>query len=455
MTTSPAKIPLVPGLPFFGNAFQFASGPLRFMQGSSQKYGRVFRLRMPPGREIIASSDPEWFTHVLVNNHKNYIKDFAYKQLGLALGNGLLVNDGESWYRQRRLAQPAFYKKRLEDLFHVMETVADKYLEQLEEADGQDVRIDDHMMQLTSDVVIETLLGGAFKDEFRFIQSQILTLQEHIVNRIRMPLYIPFSIITGKDRAFKQMLHALDEKIYHIIRERKKQAEGNDLMSMLMAARDEDTGEAMSDKQLRDELVTIYVAGHETSGYCLSWTLYLLTQHPDKLAKLREEVDKVFSTYEGKLGGEGLRSLQYTKQVVEESLRLYPTAHIVGREALAADHVGPYLIPKGGLILLLIYSVHRDPRYWEEPESFIPERFAPELEKTRPKNVFLPFGAGPRMCIGNNFAMMEIIMVLAMMVHRFDFSLVPGQTIEPQPMITLRPKNGIRLKLKSRQTVAV
>lgn len=453
--SSPAAIPLVPGLPFFGNAFQFAAGPLQFMMNNTNQYGRLFRLRMPPNREMIAASDPEWIGHVLVNNHKNYIKDFAYKQLGLALGNGLLVNDGESWYRQRRLAQPAFYKKRLEDLFHVMEDVADSYLDRLQLETGKDVRIDDHMMQLTSDVVIETLLGGSFKEEFRLIQSQILTLQEHIVNRIRIPLFIPFSIITGKDRRFKSKLRKLDERIYHIIRERKKAGEeGNDLMSMLMAARDEDTGEQMSDKQLRDEIVTIYVAGHETSGYCLSWTLYLLTQHPDKLEKLREEVDGVFERRNGKLGGEGLRELQYTKQVVEESLRLYPTAHIVGREAVEEDHVGEHVIPKGGLVLLLIYAVHRDPEFWTDPEVFMPERFAPEFEKTRPKNVFLPFGAGPRMCIGNNFAMMEIIMVLAKMVHHFDFSLVPGQEIEPQPMITLRPKNGIRLVLKERTPVS-
>jgi len=443
-------IPKVPGLPFFGNAFQFAAGPLVFMTKCTNKYGSVFQLYIPPGREIIASSDPEWFTQILVNNHKNYIKDFAYKQLGLALGNGLLVNDGESWYRQRRLAQPAFYKKRLEDLFHVMEDVADNYMLELGNRTGIDIRIDEAMMKLTSDIVIKTLLGGSNIDEYSFIQQQIVTLQEHIVNRIRTPFYIPLSKINGKDRHFNRMLKLLDEKIYHIINERKKQPAGNDLLSMLLAAKDEDTGEGMSDKQLRDELVTIYVAGHETSGYCLSWTLYLLTQHPDKLAILRNEVDTIMAQHNGKLGGEGLRQLSYTKQVVEESLRLYPTAHIVGREALEEDHVGRYTIPKGGLLLLLIYRLHRDPKYWDHPEDFLPERFESELEKARPKNVFLPFGAGPRMCIGNNFAMMEIIMVLAKMVYHFDFSLSPDQKIEPEPLITLRPKNGIQINLRKR-----
>lgn len=453
MATVPA-IPKIPGLPIFGNAFQFAACPTRFLSDNAQRYGSLFKIRVPPNREIIAVADPEWFAHVLIDNQKNYVKDPTYRQLGLALGNGLLLNEGESWYRQRRLAQPAFYKTRLNALIKVMDDITDGYMLSLREQAGTNIRVDSYMTQVTSDVVIATLLGNSFKEEFRFIQSQIRKLQEHLADRIRMPLSIPFSYLNGKHAAFKRTLARLDEKIYQVISERRKKGvDGNELMSMLMSARDEDTNELMSDKQLRDELVTMYIAGHETSAYCLSWTLYLLTQYPEKLAKLREEVDSVFKSHGGKLDVERIRELRYARQVVDESLRLYPTAPIISREVVEDDHIGPFTIRKGTWLLLVIANLHRDPKYWKDPATFVPERFDPDQGDSRPKNVYLPFGTGPRTCIGNNFALMEIVMVLSKLVYNFDIYLPPGQTIEPEHSITLKPKHGCHMQFTPRNSM--
>ncbi len=348
--------------------------------------------------------------------------------------------------RQRRLAQPAFYKKRLNDLFSIMEDQANKMIEDLLPKRGETVSITDVFWKVTSVIVIKTLLGGDGPDENEEIQHAIFEIQEYIIKRVRSPYLIPWMYLTGERRKFNKILENFDRWIYEIIDERRKSGKrGNDLLSMLMEAHDEDTGEFMSDKQLRDEFITIYVAGHETSSYALSWTMYLLAQHPEVVHKIKEEVLTIPDI--DNIGFEGLRSLSYINQVLTEGMRLYPPAWIVGRMVKEDTIIDNTPIKKGQNILLSIYAVHRDRRFWDDPESFKPERFAPELHKKRDKFTYIPFGAGPRMCIGNNFAIMEITMILAKLFHHFDFELTPGQTIEPDPLVTLRPKYGIKLDI--------
>jgi cytochrome P450 len=235
----------------------------------------------------------------------------------------------------------------------------------------------------------------------------------------------------------------IDDIIYDIIdKKRKNESYGNDLVTMLMEARDEDTGEGMPDKQLRDELLTIYVAGHETSAYCLSWTFYELMRHPDIYQKIKEEAAAVVK--DGKIGADGLKGLTYTRAVVNESMRLFPPAYLVSRECGEDDEIDGVKINKGDVILMSIYGLHRNPKHWPQPLSFRPERFLETTEAT--KHYHIPFGAGPRMCIGNHFAMMEITLILAKVALNLDLEWVIGQKIEMQPLVTLKPKHGILLE---------
>lgn len=446
MTATLNTIPRIRAINPFRLAGEFRESPLEFLTAYKPVYGDTYKARII-SRDITITSDPEWMRYILQTHQKDFGRGFAYQILKMALGNGLLVNEGESWLRQRRLAQPAFYKKRLEDLFHLMEEKANAMVAELDAQRGGEIDVTDVFWKVTSNIVIATLLGGKGPQENAFLQDAILQLQEYLVSRIRHPLATPLLYLNGRHRRFKKILAEFDKGIYGIIEEKRRSGErGNDLLSMLMDAEDEETGEKMSDEQLRDEFITIYVAGHETSSYALSWTMYLLSTHPEVCRKVKAEAASIENIDE--IGYEGLRSLEYINMVLLESMRLYPPAWIAGR-LVHADHViGNTPVYKDDAILLNIYALHRDRKWWDEPERFIPERFSAEEQKKRKGLVYIPFGAGPRMCIGNNFAIMEITMLLAKLFHHFDFELVEGQEVVPEPLITLRPKNGIKMILR-------
>lgn len=426
----------------------FRKNPPEFLRECKAKYGDTFMGDLI-FRKALFTSNPEFIRHILQTNNKNYIKDVAYRQLGLALGNGLLMNEGESWMQQRRLAQPAFYKKRLEGLFDTMVDSGERFFQQFETYRGnsESINITREMNIVASDIALDTLMGGERYGDNLDIQQTISGAQHYIVQRIRYPLSIPLSHINGKYRKFKKDLQRFDKIIYEAIDTHKKNSTNdNHLLTMLMEARDEDTGEQMSDKQLRDELITIYVAGHETSANALSWTWYLLTQHPEQYQRLKGEVRTVLGSRRPTLAD--LRNLPYTHQVMEEAMRLYPPAWAMGREALQDDEAAGYTIKKGQVVFVAIANLHRDERYWEKPDEFNPDRFAPERVKVRARGVYMPFGLGPRMCIGNNFALMEIQLLIAMMVQRFDFELDTQHPVEPEALITLRPKHGVKVFVK-------
>ncbi len=433
----------------FADLRAFRADPPTQLRKYKKKFGDTFHLDLIFQKAMV-TSNPEVIRHVLQTNNKNYIKDLAYRKLKMALGNGLLMNEGESWMAQRRLAQPAFYKKRLEGLFDTMVETTGRFVSNFEQHRGSktSINITSEMNIVTSDVALDTLLGGNRYGDNIDIQQTISRSQKYIVRRIRYPWATPMAYINGKHRQFKNDLQRFDKVVYDIINKYREEKTGgeNHLLSMLFEARDEDTGEQMSDQQLRDELITIYVAGHETSANALSWTWYLLTQHPEIYERLKDEVRSTLGNRRPTLAD--LRAMPFARQVMEESMRLYPPAWVMGREALNDDEALGYPIPKNGIVIVSISNLHRDERYWENPNQFDPDRFAPERTKERHRGVYMPFGLGPRMCIGNNFALMEIQLIIMMMVQGFDFELDTEHLVVPEALITLRPKHGIKVFVK-------
>ena len=441
------QLPKMTKWAMFANTPLLARNVLTFLGKHFSRYGDSFLMTMPVNRKVMATCDAEVFKHVLQTNYKNYRKDYSSNILKLALGNGLLTNDGDSWFRQRRLAQPAFYKKRLEGFFDTMVSFTQEYIQYWKEDKRDTVMIDREMMQLTSKIVIETLLGSDTSGKLANFQNYIYLLQSHLVKLIRVPFYSYIAKLNGRQKKFDKTIHDFDTILYEIIDSRKSQPSKNDLLSMLMDARDEDSGEGMSKEQLRDELLTIYVAGHETSGYTLAWAMYNLCKHPEAYKKAKAEVKAVMA--DGKLSMENFKDLTFLKHVIDETLRIYPTAYIFSRESKQEDVIGDIQVPADYVILLSVYYLHHNPKYWKEPESFIPERFEGNNNVLFNSDAYYPFGAGPRMCIGFYFATMEITIVLAHLLYNFDFELDPDQTIAFEPLVTLKPKYGIKLKVKA------
>ena len=275
-------------------------------------------------------------------------------------------------------------------------------------------------------------------------------IQEYVAHRIHHPFQIPFQYINGRHRKFKKYRNDFSASTFQLIEERRQMKNRPaDLLSMLLEAKDAETGAQMSDEELRDEVITIFSAGHETSANAMAWTLYLLEKHPEVVEKLRAEEKAVL---DGKAPSfADLRQLQYHQQVIEEGMRLYPPAHAIGRQAIAEDEIDGVHIPKNSAFLISVYALQHSPKYWEKPNEFSPERFNPEKVKARPKRTYLPFGAGTRMCIGNHFAIMEMQLLLARLVRHFNFERLSNESIPFQPLITLKPKEDIQLKLRRRE----
>lgn len=441
------KVSKIPWYLTLQNIFHLSSDILGFFEKYLNRYNQSFIFQLSKNRKYMVTSDADVIKHILITHHKNYRKDYAHNKLKLALGNGLLTNDGDSWLRQRRLMHPAFYKSRLEVFFNSMNNQTIQHLNSWSEIEN--VFIDEEMMQLTSKIVVETLLGSQASNELRSIQHYIYTLQQYLVNCIRNPIFENWSNYNGEKTKFKHSLKELDAILYKIIQHKKTEKHSNDLVSMLIEARDADTHEGMSDQQLRDELMTIYVAGHETSGYALSWIMYNLCQHKEAYKKAKQEVLSVMSN--GNLTLENFKHLIYLKAVIDETLRLYPTAYVISRESKETDIVNEIEIPDKTILLLSVYHLHRNPRYWKHADEFIPERFLDKKDTLFNANAYFPFGAGPRMCIGINFALMEITIVLAQLLFHFDFELATNQEIVIEPLVTLKPKYGIKLNIIKNQ----
>ena len=456
MTTASAKSSKPPGpvrawyqLPWL----RMSGDRLGFLTGLKEQYGDVVHFRMG-FEDVYLVSDPELIRQVLVTDHKNFLKGRGLERVKRFLGEGLLTSERGKHLRQRRMMQPAFHRERIAEFARQMGAEAEQTMTGWR--DGQETDIAKEMGLLTLRIVGKTLFGSdvdAVADEVS--RSLTALMETFYLMMLPFPWLIerlPFPPLK-RMRAGKKRL---DEITYGIIELRRKSeansnagTHGNDLLSMLLDAQDtEGDGGGMSDEQVHDEVMTIFLAGHETTSNAMSWTWYLLAQNPDVERKLHEEVDRVL---QGRTPtAADYPALSYTEKVVMESMRIYPPAWIVARRAINEQKLGDYIVKPRGLVMMAQWILHRDPLYFPEPLRFDPERWTPEFKASLPKYAYFPFGGGPRQCIGEGFAWMEAVLLVAAMAGRWRMELVPGQKIEPEPVVTLRPRGGIRVNLRSR-----
>ncbi len=434
----------------FGSLPELQQDQLGFYMNAFKQYGNVVRFRAFGPFYGYAFFHPDDIEYILRRNNQNYHKGIAHQRFKSMLGEGLLTSEGKFWLKQRRLAQPAFHRQRIAGFATTMTDASASMLErwQIYAERGQPFDISTEMTRLTLQVVGQTLFSTDISgDEARVVRNALYVALEHVNYTISHFTLEPMERIpTRQNRQYWKAQRILDKVVYDIIREHRQQGtDTGDLLSMLLLARDEETGEGMSDRQLHDEVMTLILAGHETTANTLTWTWYLLAQHPEMERKLHDELARV-------LGGrapvvEDLSRLPYTKMVIDESLRLYPPAWGMSRHAIADDEIRGYRVPAGAEVAVVQYVTHRHPDFWDNPEEFDPERFTPERSAGRPNFAYFPFGGGPRLCIGNTFALMEAQLILAMVAQTYRLQLVPGQAIEPEPIITLRPRPRIQMTL--------
>ncbi|MBA2341059.1 MAG: cytochrome P450 [Pyrinomonadaceae bacterium] len=433
---------------FGGQGSAFRRDPLNFLTNLAREHGDVAHFRVESQR-VFLLNHPDYIKDVLVTQQANFLKARAQLTRQL-LGEGLLTSEGEFHRRQRRLSQPAFHRRRMSGYGTVMVERAAQLRERWQ--DGQTLDIASEMMRLTLSIVSKTLFNAdveAETDEVGTALSEIRKLFEtpnlpHSKLLEKMP-FVPAA------RRFQKARDQLDAIIYRIIEERRRSdTDQGDLISMLLLARDEgEGGEQMTDEQVRDEAMTLFLAGHDTTSNALSWTWYLLSQHPEVEAKLHHEIDTVLA---GKLPStEDIARLKYTEMVFTEAIRLYPPAWRIGRRVIDDYEVGGYRIPSGSLVLLSQYVMHRDPRYFPDPSQFDPERWTDVNLDSRPQFSYFPFGAGARRCIGEGFARTAGVLLLATLAGMWRMKLVSNHKVEMQPLLTLRPKHGIRMTLERRR----
>jgi cytochrome P450 len=419
-----------------------------FMRGAL-RFGDVVYYRIGPRRGYLLTN-PEDVRHVLQDNARNYHKSPLYDKLRLFLGNGLLTSEDDLWLRQRRIAQPAFHRQRVTALAGVMGEAARDTAARWQPfaAAGQPVDVDEEMMRLTRTVVVRALLGADLGPFTSTIDQAWAIVNQHVGESF-WSLGFTDKWPTQRNRRFQAARAVLRGAVDHVITERRRNpSDSDDLLSMLTSARDEETGEAMTDEQLKVEVTTFLLAGQETTSLALTWTWYLLSQNPRARQRLEGELDAVLDGRPPEYPD--LANLPYLRMVIDEAMRLYPPAWGFSRQALADDRLGGFHLPRGWLAFVIPYVLHRLPAFWTDPDAFDPERFSPERSADRPKFAYIPFGAGPRQCIGNQFALIETQLIVATLAQAYRLQLVPGHSAEPWPLITLRPRYGMPMIIERR-----
>jgi cytochrome P450 len=434
-----------------GHATMLRADAIGMIKTFIKGYGNIFSLSVPFAKVVFASG-PEYARHVLQDNSKNYTKSLAYDMLKPLLGLGLLTSEGEFWKKQRKLSQPAFHKRKLDEWTAMMIERSEHTVGKLQVYADRQEAFDmlPVMTALTLEVISKAIFSTGVEDKAQIVSEQVTLLNEYTIQKLHSPFRLPDSFPTPFNLRQRKALGLLNKIVYEIIDKRK--AEGisqDDLLSMLIDAKDEETGETMSREQLRDEVMTIFLAGNETSSNALTWTLYLLSQNPDAEAKMLREIDERFNSGL-ELNYKTVGEFHYVKQVIEESMRIYPPAWAVGRRSINEDEMGGYRIEKQTNVLIPLIYLHHSERFWEQPERFMPERFAPETRNNIDRFVYFPFGGGPRVCIGNNFAMLEMEIILITLYKRFTFRVKEGFTVEPEPLVTLRPRYGMMMQAAKR-----
>jgi cytochrome P450 len=453
-TSSPAtrQAPGPRGHFLLGSIIEFKRDILQAMARGQREYGDPVRYRLGPVI-VHGVSHPDLAEEVFMDGKNIYGKLGPDNPLRLVLGDGLLTSsDYESWFRHRKMMQPIFHRQRLAILFDKMVACSQEMLARWATTYQPGDRLDVHheMMRVTLDIVSQTMFSANVMNDLDKIGPEAVNVTiDYAFQRLQNPFSPPTSWPTPRNRRFKRVMRELDRLLYSIIDERRTGRQPhNDLLDMLLSAQDEDTGEVMNDKELRDEVITILAAGHETTAITLTWTWYLLSQHPEIERRLQEEVD-------GVLGGRtptlaDLPSLSYTLQVFEESMRLYPSAPIIPRLTSQATTLGGYDLPANSRVLVNLFNLHRHPDFWPDPERFDPDRFAPEQRKTQHRFAYLPFGAGPHLCIGKSFALMEAHLLLILIAQRYGLRHVPGHRVMNHATITLRPRYGMLMTIHPR-----
>jgi len=452
LTTPDSATSLPPGprgLPILGMLPAVRRDPTGTFGRAAQRYGDVVYFKIA-NRQGFLITNPADVRHVLQDNARNYHKSPLYEKLRTTLGNGLLTSEDDFWLRQRRIAQPAFHRQRVAALAGVMALAAREAAAQWEAvaSKGRPVDVAEEMMRLTRTVVLRALLGGDLGPYSSTIDDAWKVINEYIGESF-WSFGLADRLPTAKKRRFQAARKILRGAVDHVITDRRRHpSESVDLLSMLLSARDEETGETMTDEQLRTEVTTFLLAGQETTSLTLTWTWYLLSQHPQARQRLESELDTVLEGRPPEYAD--LANLPYTRMVVDEAMRLYPPAWGFSRQAMGDDRLGGYRLPKGWLAFVIPWVLHRLPAYWPNPDAFDPERFSPERSADRPKFVYIPFGAGPRQCIGNQFALIEAHLSVATLAQSYRLHLAASQAVEAWPLITLRPRYGMSMIVERR-----
>jgi cytochrome P450 len=427
-----------------GSFGKYSRDPLAFLPDAVRTYGDVVGLRFFTYR-IYFLNHPDAIEDVLVNQARKFVKGRVLQKNKRLFGAGLLTSEGEFWLRQRRLSQPAFHRARIATYAEAMVDYAAKLASSWKDGERRDIHTE--MMRLTLQIVGKTLFGIELDREVQEVGHALEALME-LNSNFRRLIMVPAWLPTPTNIKAEMAIRRLDKIIYRIIAERRaSRIDNGDLLSMLLRAQDDD-GSRMTDEQLRDEALTLFLAGHETTAVALSWTWWLLAQHPEVEKKLHAELNSILAGRNPTI--EDLPALRYTERIVTESMRLYPPAWGMARLALEDVEVAGYPLEKGWGVSFAQWIVHRDPRWYESPEEFRPERWEGDLAKRIPRYAYFPFGGGSRQCIGNSFAMMETTLVLATIAQRFRFKLVPEHPVVPIASITLRPRYGIKVVLEKR-----
>ena len=433
-----------------GSMPAIARDQLGFYAACAREYGDVVPIRLGPRRALLIYH-PDAIEDVLVARSRDFVKSPGVRLLASLLGEGLLLSEGDFWLRQRRLVQPAFHRQRFATYGEVMTAYAARHLTDWRDGEVRDVHTE--MMALTQAIVAKTLFDADIGDrtETDAIGRASDVLMEDFGARLGNLLIqlIPRWMPTPANLRTRRAIRRLDEVVYRMIAARRRSDEDRgDLLSILLHAQDADDGTRMTDRQIRDEVMTLFMAGHETTAVALSWIFYLLAHHPEVDAKLVEELVTVLGDRTPTVGD--FPRLAYTAMVIDEALRLYPPAYGMGRQAMKATEVAGHSVAPGMIVILPTWVVHRDPRWWDEPEAFHPERWADDRARQRPRFAYFPFGGGPRQCIGSGFATMEATLLLATIARRFRLTMEPGQRVTPTPYVTVRPEPGLRMRLARR-----
>jgi cytochrome P450 len=437
-----------PGGRVLGNMREFNSGALAFIERCAREFGDVVLTRFL-NIPVLFLYHPDHIEYVLASGSKNFIKAATFRSpfFRRLAGNGLVSSEGDFWRRQRRLAQPAFHRDRVEAYARTMVGFAEGMLGGWQ--DGRVLDAHEEMLLLTQRVVAQTLFTTDVADDSGEIAEALGRIVRPFGSQTTLKWILDNRLPTPGHLRFNREVRRIDRFVYRLIEERRASGvDTGDLLSMLLRAQDEDGG-GMTDGQLRDELMTIFLAGHETTAVALTWAWVLLAQNPEAEAALHAELDEVLA------GGRApsladLPRLRWAEWVVKESMRLYPPAWAVGREAARECEVGGFRVRKGTQVIAYQWVVQRDPRWFKDPLAFRPERWGEESISKLPRYAYFPFGGGPRLCIGNYFATMEAVLLLATIASRFRLRLVPGRTVEPFPAVSLRPKDGAWMQLELR-----